>query len=83
MQMRNSPMAKSPPTNLPIIPGVTAPGHVIGKENKPFAMVKTTTIPQQQIQQKQTPISAPTPTPTPTPTAQTTTAPNVKTSKLI
>lgn len=38
MQLRNSPMAKSPPTNLPVIPGVTSPptlGSVTGKENKP------------------------------------------------
>ena len=25
MKMRNSPLAKTPPANLPVIPGVTAP----------------------------------------------------------
>jgi len=33
MHLRNSPMAKSPPKNLPPIPGVTSP--LVGKENKP------------------------------------------------
>jgi len=40
MQLRNSPMAKSPPKNLPTIPGVTSPQT--GKENKPRARGPTT-----------------------------------------
>jgi len=40
MQMRNSPMSKSPPKNLPTIPGVTA--SVTGKENKPEINAKNT-----------------------------------------
>jgi len=32
MHLRNSPMARSPPKNLPAIPGVTAP--LTGKENR-------------------------------------------------
>jgi hypothetical protein len=34
MHLRNSPLAKSPPKNLPTIPGVTSPQT--GKENKPI-----------------------------------------------
>jgi len=42
MHLRNSPMAKSPPKNLPSIPGVTAPQT--GKENKPIVKSTTTTL---------------------------------------
>jgi hypothetical protein len=46
MHLRNSPLAKSPPKNLPTIPGVTSPQT--GKENKPIdkssVNVITTTI---------------------------------------
>jgi hypothetical protein len=31
MQMRHSPLAKSPPANLPTIPGVTSPSQSDGK----------------------------------------------------
>lgn len=34
MQMRNSPLAKTPPKNLPVIPGVTAKDtEVVHREN--------------------------------------------------
>lgn len=33
MQMRNSPIAKTPPKNLPNIPGITSPNHLKPKEN--------------------------------------------------
>jgi translation initiation factor 4E binding protein 1 len=33
MQCRNSPLAKSPPPNMPKIPGVTSPGDASIKEN--------------------------------------------------
>ncbi|GFS65733.1 eukaryotic translation initiation factor 4E-binding protein 2 [Trichonephila inaurata madagascariensis] len=33
MQMRNSPIARTPPKNLPNIPGITSPNHVKPKEN--------------------------------------------------
>ncbi|GIY63335.1 eukaryotic translation initiation factor 4E-binding protein 2 [Caerostris darwini] len=33
MQMRNSPIARTPPKNLPIIPGITSPNHLKPKEN--------------------------------------------------
>ncbi|XP_015908828.1 eukaryotic translation initiation factor 4E-binding protein 1 [Parasteatoda tepidariorum] len=33
MQMRNSPIARTPPKNLPNIPGITSPNHKKPKEN--------------------------------------------------
>ncbi|KAG8184305.1 hypothetical protein JTE90_008989 [Oedothorax gibbosus] len=33
MQMRNSPIARTPPKNLPNIPGITSPNHSKPKEN--------------------------------------------------
>ncbi|CAL1272130.1 unnamed protein product [Larinioides sclopetarius] len=33
MQMRNSPIARTPPKNLPNIPGITSPNNVKPKEN--------------------------------------------------
>jgi len=40
LHLRNSPMSKSPPKNLPTIPGVTSPQT--GKENKPIVKCQTT-----------------------------------------
>lgn len=33
MQMKNSPLTKTPPKNLPNIPGITSPNHSKPKEN--------------------------------------------------
>lgn len=40
LQMRNSPIAKTPPKNLPKIPGVTSPVHHKPKENGDAHRVK-------------------------------------------
>ena len=45
LQCRNSPLAKSPPANLPKIPGVTSPGGELKENGDPqLEQGKTPTI---------------------------------------